>query len=101
MGQSRHSITRTSGQLASSFAENFMRVLLVEDETQMASFISKGLREEGFAVDVATDGQECLYLAEVNEYDIVTLDVRLPLKDGITVCRELRERALTTPILML
>jgi two-component system copper resistance phosphate regulon response regulator CusR len=78
-----------------------MRVLLVEDETQMANFISKGLREEGFAVDVATDGQQGLYMAEINEYDIVTLDIRLPLKDGLTVCRELRDRSLATLILML
>ena len=78
-----------------------MRVLLVEDEPDMAALIAKGLRNESYAVDVAGDGQEGLYQAEVNDYDLVILDVRLPLKDGLTVCRELRERSFHSPILML
>jgi two-component system copper resistance phosphate regulon response regulator CusR len=67
----------------------------------MAAFIAKGLRNESYAVDVAADGQAGLYQAEINDYDLVILDVRLPLKDGLTVCRELRERSFHSPILML
>ena len=78
-----------------------MRVLLVEDEPDMAALIAKGLRNESYAVDVAADGQEGLYQAAVNDYDLVILDVRLPMKDGLTVCRELRERSFHSPILML
>jgi two-component system copper resistance phosphate regulon response regulator CusR len=78
-----------------------MRVLVVEDEPDIAAFIAKGLRNESYAVDVAGDGQAGLYQAEINDYDLVILDVRLPLKDGLTVCRELRERRFHSPILML
>jgi DNA-binding response OmpR family regulator len=78
-----------------------MRVLLAEDEPQMAAVISKYLREQGYAVDIAGDGEQALYLADINEYDLVTLDVRLPLKDGFTVCKELRDRSFRAPILML
>lgn len=78
-----------------------MRVLLVEDEPDMAGFIAKGLRNESYAVDVAGDGAAGLYQAEINDYDLVILDVRLPLKDGLTVCRELRDRCFRSPILML
>jgi DNA-binding response OmpR family regulator len=78
-----------------------MRVLLVEDEPDMAAFIAKGLRNESYAVDVAGDGEAGVYQAEINDYDLVLLDVRLPLKDGLTVCRELRERSFHSPILML
>jgi len=78
-----------------------MRVLLVEDEPDMAGFIAKGLRNESYAVDVAGDGAAGLYQAEVNDYDLVILDVRLPVKDGLAVCRELRDRSFRSPILML
>jgi two-component system copper resistance phosphate regulon response regulator CusR len=78
-----------------------MRVLLVEDEPQMAGFITRGLRNQSYAVDIARDGAEALYQAEINDYDIVILDIRLPVKDGLTVCRELRERSFRAPILML
>jgi two-component system copper resistance phosphate regulon response regulator CusR len=78
-----------------------MRVLVVEDEPDMAAFIAKGLRNESYAVDVAENGPAGLYQAEINDYDVVILDVRLPLKDGLTVCRELRERSFHSPILML
>jgi DNA-binding response OmpR family regulator len=79
----------------------FMRVLLAEDEPQMAGVISKYLREQGYAVDIAGDGEQALYLADINDYDLVTLDVRLPLRDGFTVCKELRGRSFRSPILML
>jgi len=78
-----------------------VRILLVEDESRVAGFIAKGLREQAYAVDIAGDGQQALYQAAVNEYDLVILDVMLPLKDGHTVCRELRASGFRTPILML
>jgi len=78
-----------------------MRVLLVEDESRIADFIRKGLSECGYAVDVAHDGEEALDWADVAEFDIVVLDVMLPVRDGIEVCRELRGRGVQTPVLML
>ncbi len=78
-----------------------MRVLLVEDEPRVAGFIAKGLREQTYAVDIARDGEEALYYAGVNQYDLVILDVMLPVKDGYAVCRELRGSGIRTPILML
>lgn len=78
-----------------------MRILLVEDETRMASFIKRGLKEEDYIVDVADNGEKALFMAEVNPYDLIILDVILPIKDGITVCRELRIKEINVPILML
>ena len=78
-----------------------MRVLLVEDEPRVAGFIAKGLREQTYAVDIARDGEEAVYYAGVNQYDLVILDVMLPVKDGYAVCRELRGSGTRTPILML
>jgi len=78
-----------------------MKILVVEDDERVARFIQRGLQEEGHAVDVAFDGEEGEFLGEVNEYDLIILDVMLPKKSGITVCRELRERGVNTPILML
>ena len=78
-----------------------MRVLLVEDERRIADFIRKGLSECGYAVDVAHDGEEALDWVGVAEFDIVVLDVMLPARDGIEVCRELRGRGVQTPVLML
>jgi two-component system copper resistance phosphate regulon response regulator CusR len=78
-----------------------LRVLLVEDEPQILRVISKGLRENAYAVDVAADGAGALYLAEINDYDLIILDVMLPVVDGFEVCRTLRERGKETPVLML
>lgn len=78
-----------------------MRILLVEDEPGAARMLAKGLREQAYAVDVAPDGEAAVYQASVNDYDLVILDVMLPLKDGFEVCRELRAEGLTIPILML
>jgi two-component system copper resistance phosphate regulon response regulator CusR len=78
-----------------------MRVLLVEDEPQIARFIGKGLREHAFAVDLAEDGEQALYRAETNDYDILILDVLLPKRGGFSVCRQLRDNGLKVPILML
>jgi len=73
----------------------------VEDESRVAGFLVKGLREQTYAVDQARDGEEGLYLGSVNEYDLVILDVMLPRKDGHAVCRELRRQGRRMPILML
>ena len=78
-----------------------MRILLVEDEARVAGFIAAGLREHAYAVDIATDGEQALYQASVNDYDLVILDVLLPVKDGHAVCRELRASGLGAPVLML
>jgi heavy metal response regulator len=78
-----------------------MRILLVEDEKKIAGFIKRGLTEEKYIVDTAFDGEQGLYLAEVNPYDLIILDIMLPLKDGISVCRELRENHINIPVLML
>jgi DNA-binding response OmpR family regulator len=78
-----------------------MRILLVEDDSRMADVIAKGLREHTYAVDVAQDGEIGLYQASINDYDVIVLDVLLPKRDGYEVCRELRTRGNTTPILML
>jgi two-component system copper resistance phosphate regulon response regulator CusR len=76
-------------------------VLLVEDESRVAGFIAKGLREQSYAVDIASDGERALYQAAVNHYDLLILDVMLPVKNGHAVCRELRAAGWRAPILML
>jgi two-component system copper resistance phosphate regulon response regulator CusR len=78
-----------------------MRILLVEDDARLANVIAKGLRENSYAVDVAQDGETGLYHASINDYDVIVLDVLLPQRDGYEVCRELRARGNTTPVLML
>ncbi|OHB32705.1 MAG: DNA-binding response regulator [Desulfuromonadaceae bacterium GWC2_58_13] len=78
-----------------------MRILVVEDEKKVASFIKRGLEEESFAVDVAYDGEEGRYMAETNQYDLILMDVMLPKKDGLTVVRELREKNIAVPVLCL
>jgi len=78
-----------------------MRVLIVEDERRIADFIRRGLSEQGYAVDVAHDGDEALDWAGAAEFDIIVLDVMLPVRDGMEVCRILRQRGIRTPILML
>jgi two-component system copper resistance phosphate regulon response regulator CusR len=78
-----------------------MRILLVEDEPRMANVIAKGLREQSYAVDLAPDGEDALYQTSINDYDLILLDVLLPRRDGFEVCRELRARRNSTPILML
>lgn len=78
-----------------------MRVLVVEDERKIASFIKKGLKEEHYAVDVAYDGEEGFLMAQTADYDAIVLDIMLPRKSGIDLCIELRRRRIYTPILML
>ncbi len=78
-----------------------MRVLVVEDETRMAEFINKGLTEAGYAVDIAEDGERGLAWTNVVDYDLIILDIMLPRRDGLDVCRTLRARGNQTLILML
>ncbi len=78
-----------------------MRLLLVEDEPNAAYVLAGGLREQSYAVDVASDGEKALLQAATAEYDAVILDVMLPVRDGFSVCRALRAAGSTVPILML
>ena len=78
-----------------------MRVLLVEDDPRLGKTLAKGLREQTYAVDLATDGEGALVLAALNAYDVVILDVMLPGRDGFEVCRVLRGRGDRAPVLML
>jgi len=78
-----------------------MRLLIVEDDPKVAAALKKGLKEEGYAIDVCSDGEEAMAAARVSEYDLILLDLRLPGKDGWTVCRELRTNNVLTPVLML
>jgi DNA-binding response OmpR family regulator len=78
-----------------------MRVLIIEDNPKMAGAIQRGLRENGYAADVCHQGFEGEDLAAGGEYDIIVLDLMLPDRDGVEVCRNLRRRCIATPILML
>jgi len=78
-----------------------VRILVVEDEEKVASFIRKGLEEERYAVDVALDGEEGLELAELNPYDLIVLDLMLPGLDGFRFIQRLRAQGVHTPILVL
>jgi two-component system OmpR family response regulator len=78
-----------------------MRALVVEDEVKMAALIRRGLAEEGYAADVARTGEEALWMARAAPYDAIVLDLMLPGRDGLEVCRELRESGVWSPILML
>lgn len=78
-----------------------MRILLVEDEPDAAMLIAKGLREQAFAVDVAADGELGAQQAYETNYDAIILDVMLPKRDGLSVCRQIRARGALTPILVL
>ncbi len=78
-----------------------MRVLVVEDEVKMAGLLKRALEEEGYAIDVASGGNEALWLGAENPYDAVVLDVMLPDLDGFEVCRKLREAGRWSPVLML
>ncbi len=77
-----------------------MRILIIEDEHRLSNIIKKGLTDDGFAVDQAFDGEEGLYLAETEQYDLIVLDIMLPKLDGLQLCRELRQKKIKTPVLM-
>lgn len=78
-----------------------MRVLLVEDDSRLVANVGRGLRDAGFAVDAAHDGDEGLAAGMTTRYDVIVLDITLPRASGIDVSRRLREKRVTTPILML
>lgn len=78
-----------------------MRILLVEDERKLSSVIKRGLKEVHYAVDIAENSDDAIFMAETNPYDLIILDIMIPGKDGIAICRQLRKGKLDTPILML
>ena len=78
-----------------------MRVLVVEDEVKMSGLLKRGLTEEGHAADVARTGDDAIWMAVAVDYDAIVLDVMLPGRDGFQVCRELRDRGVWAPVLML
>lgn len=78
-----------------------MRILVIEDEKKVANFIKKGLEEEHYAVDTAFDGEEGLYMTEVNEYDLIVLDLMIPKIEGLEVLRRIRRKKNNVPILVL
>ena len=78
-----------------------MRILFVEDSKPLQKYVAKGLRQRGFAVDVAPDGEEGLFFAESGDYDVIVLDLMLPKMDGLSVLRRLRERNCSTYVLIL
>ena len=78
-----------------------MKILIIEDDPKIINFLKKGLEEECYIVDSSTNGDEGLYLASVNEYDLILLDIMLPIKDGMEVCKALRASKNETPIIML
>lgn len=78
-----------------------MRILVIEDEVKIAQFIKRGLKEEGYTVDVAADGEEGASLLKAHDYVLIVLDLMLPKIDGLTLCRNLRREGRQIPIIML
>lgn len=87
--------------LCMNASHRHMRILVAEDEHKVAAFLERGLEEAGYAVDVATTGDEALWLAENETYDAWVMDIMMPGKDGITVIRTLRRKGLRTPAIIL
>ncbi len=81
--------------------EGIVRILVVEDDAKIASFVAKGLREAGYAAETAADGEEGLYLAEANRYDAAIVDLMLPKRDGLSLIEAMRERQVRTPVIIL
>lgn len=78
-----------------------MRILVIEDELKIANFIKRGLKEEGYSVDVANDGEHGHFLATTEQYDLIILDLMIPKIDGLIICKMLRKEKMTIPILIL
>jgi heavy metal response regulator len=78
-----------------------MRILVIEDEKKVSEFIKRGLKEEGYAVDIASDGENGLFQAMEIAYDLILLDLMLPKLDGMSLCKKLRENDIQTPLIML
>lgn len=96
-----HFFQRWRRYQSSSLGRTTVRLLVIEDNPNMAGFIRQGLSEQGYSVDVAATGHEGEAAAATSAYDAIVLDVMLPDQDGMTVCRNLRRRKVKTPILML
>lgn len=78
-----------------------MKILVVEDDEHIASFLTKGLREESYTVDHCGNGEEALYLIQTYHYDLIILDIVLPGADGLSICEKIRKGGIQTPIIML
>ncbi|RXJ81639.1 response regulator transcription factor [Arcobacter sp. F2176] len=78
-----------------------MKILIIEDDVKIVNFLKKGLEEESYSIDYSHNGEEGLYLASVNSYDLILLDIMLPLLNGIEVCKKLRTDGINTPVIML
>lgn len=78
-----------------------MRILIVEDDKRLAGVVERGLAEEGYSIDTVYDGEEAEFAIDTTPYDLVILDIMLPKKDGLEVCRELRAKKITVPVLIL
>ena len=78
-----------------------MKILLVEDDKKISSFLNKGLKEEGYIIDSSFDGEEALYLILNNTYDLILLDIMIPYINGIKLCTKVRKQGINTPIIML
>ena len=85
----------------SAIVEVKMKILIIEDDEKIVNFLKKGLEEESYSIDYSLNGDEGFYLASVNHYDLILLDIMLPIKDGIEVCQDLRKSKIQTPIIML
>jgi DNA-binding response OmpR family regulator len=78
-----------------------MRLLIVEDQSELREFLFQGMKEELFAVDTSSDGEEAIFLGKTNDYDLIILDLNLPRKNGLQVCTEIRKSGKKMPILIL
>ena len=78
-----------------------MKILLVEDDKKISSFLNKGLKEEGYIIDCSFDGEEALYLIQNNAYDLILLDIMIPYINGVDLCKQIRQENINTPIIML
>ncbi len=78
-----------------------MKILLIEDDIKITNFLKKGLSEEGYILDTVQNGEDGIYLSEINTYDLILLDIMLPTIDGFKVCESLRKNNISTPIIML
>src|SRR5205823_2487230 len=92
---------RSSGQLAKFVLQNPMRVLVVEDDKKIASFVANGLKQSGYAVDQCADGEEGLLMARSVPYDAAVIDIMLPKLDGLSLVQKLRKENITTPMIIL
>src|SRR5205823_14605125 len=98
---SHRSFILASGNCPGGTGRSRVRILIAEDEVKMARAVRRGLEHEGYAVDVAADGEDALFRATEYDYDAVVLDVMLPAMDGFTLCETLRKQGRWVPVLML